>query len=217
MLMPVQVSSFEAQDMSQSTIVVAQATIETPAHTETPAQAGEAAHTAEGTGAEGGHGAFPPMDAKSFPSQIFWLVIFFGLLYLLMSKVVLPKLGTILEKRANRISGDLARAQALKDETEAAVQAYEKALADARTRAQTIATETRVKMTAEIDAERSALDKTLAAKIADAEATIAAAKAKAMKDVSDVAAETAATIVAELTGAKVTKAAAADAIANIKA
>jgi len=71
--------------MSQSTIVVAEASTEAPAEGEAPAS-GEAGHTTEGTAAEGGHGGFPPMDAHSFPSQIFWLVIFFALLYLLMSK-----------------------------------------------------------------------------------------------------------------------------------
>lgn len=208
--------------MSQTTIVVAQTTPEAPAPSEAPAAggapaaAGETGHTTAGTASEISHGAFPPMDATHFSSQIFWLVIFFGLLYLLMSKWALPKMAAVLEKRASRISGDLARAQALKDETEAAVQAYEKALADARAKAQAIATETRNQMTAEMDAERSALDKTLAAKIADAETKIAAARAAAMKDVNEVAADTAAAIVAELTGTKVTKAAAADAIAEIK-
>ena len=60
-------------------------------------------------------GRFPPLDTKTFPSQIFWLVIFFALLYALMSKLVLPKIACILEARRNRIEGDLARASALKD------------------------------------------------------------------------------------------------------
>lgn len=199
--------------MSQSTLVVAEATTEAPAAEAAPGETG----TTEGTEAHGeGHGAFPPMDTSTFPSQLFWLVIFFALLYLLMSRVALPRMAKILDARANRIEGDLAKAQALKNETEAAVQAYEKALADARGKAQSIATETRAKMTAEMDAERSAVEKTLSAKVADAEAGIAAAKAKAMKDVGDVAADTAAEIVAELTGNKVTKAAAAKAIADLK-
>jgi F-type H+-transporting ATPase subunit b len=198
--------------MSQTTIVVAQSTTteapatgEKPAAAETPAAAGEAGHTTEGTGAEGGHGAFPPMDVHSFPSQIFWLVIFFALLYVLMSKVALPKMAAVMEKRSSVIEGDLARAQALKDETQAAVAAYEKALADARAKAQGIAAETRAKVTSEIDAEQSALDRTLAAKLADADAKIAAAKSLALKDVGEVAAESAADIVNELTGAGVSK------------
>jgi F-type H+-transporting ATPase subunit b len=200
--------------MSQSTLVVAEATTEAPA---AEAAAGEATGQTEGTEAHGeGHGAFPPMDTSTFPSQLFWLVIFFAALYLLMSRVALPRMAKILDARANRIEGDLAKAQKLKDETEAAVQAYEKALADARGKAQSIATETRTKMTAEMDAERSVVEKTLSAKVAEAEAAIATAKGKAMKDIGDVAAETAAEIVAELTGTKVSKAAAAKAIADLK-
>ena len=199
--------------MSQTTIVVAEetTTVQAPA-------AGEAGHTTESTGHEGGQkGAFPPMDASTFPSQIFWLVIFFGLLYLLMSRLALPKMAAVLEKRHKTIEGDLAKATALKNETQAAVQAYEKALADARAKAQGIATETRAKMNAEIDAERAALDKKISAKTAEAEAKIATAKASAMKDVAEVAAETAAEIVSELTGASVSKAEAAKAIAGLKA
>jgi len=199
--------------MSQTTIVVAEETtaVQAPA-------AGETGHTTESTGHEGGQkGAFPPMDASTFPSQIFWLVIFFGLLYLLMSRLALPKMAAVLEKRHKTIEGDLAKATALKNETEAAIQSYEKALADARAKAQGIATETRAKMNAEIDAERAALDKKISAKTAEAEAKIAAAKASAMNDVAEVAAETAAEIVSELTGASVSKAEAAKAIAGLKA
>jgi len=202
--------------MSQTTIVVAENAPAEGAAAETPA-AGEAGHTTESTGHEGGHkGAFPPMDATTFPSQIFWLVIFFALLYLLMSKVALPKMAAVLERRHKTIEGDLAKATALKNETQAAIDSYEKALADARAKAQGIAAETRAKMNAEMEAERAALEKTLAAKTADAEAKIAAAKAQAMKDVGEVAAETAAEIVAELTGAEATKADAAKAIAGLK-
>jgi F-type H+-transporting ATPase subunit b len=201
--------------MSQSTIVVAEATTEAPAEGEAPAS-GEAGHTTEGTAAEGGHGGFPPMDAHTFPSQIFWLVIFFALLYLLMSKVALPKMAAVLDKRHKAIEGDLAKASALKHETEAAIQHYEKSLADARANAQGIATETRSKIADEIEAERSALEKTLSSKLAEADSRISATKAKAMQDVHEVAAETAAEIVSELTGHKVSKEHAAKAIAGLK-
>jgi F-type H+-transporting ATPase subunit b len=198
--------------MAQTTIVVAEET------TAVEAPAGETGHTTESTAAEGGHqGAFPPMDATTFPSQIFWLVVFFGLLYLLMSRLALPKMAAVLAHRHKTIESDLARASALKNETEAAIQAYEKALADARAKAQGIAAETRAKMSAEMDAERAGLEKKIGAKTAEAEARIATAKGQAMKDVAEVAAETAAEIVSELTGATVSKAEAVKAIAGLKA
>jgi F-type H+-transporting ATPase subunit b len=173
---------------------------------------GHAATTAH-EGAEGGHkGVFPPLDSKSFPSQIFWLVLFFALLYALMSKVVLPKIGGILEARRNRIEGDLSRAAALKDETEAALKSYEKALADARGNASDIAAKTRDTVNADIAKQQHDLDAALAAKASDADAKIAKAKAKAMESVSEIASDTAAEIVAALTGGKTTKAALAKAM-----
>ena len=142
--------------------------------------------------------------------------ITFALLYLLMSKLALPKMAAVLANRHKTIEADLAKASAIRHETQAAVDAYEKALADARANAQGIAAETRAKMNAEMEAERAALDKTLAAKTADAESKIAAAKTQAMKDVGEVAAETAAEIVAELTGSQANKAEALKAIAGLK-
>ena len=202
--------------MSQTTFAVAEATTETPVP-EAPAAAGDTGHTTESTGHDGGHtGAFPPMDTTTYPSQIFWLVVFFGLLYLLMSRVALPRMEKVLQRRHGAIEADLAKASALKNETEAAISAYEKSLADARAGAQAIAADTRARIGGEVEAERAALDKTLAGRIADAESRIAASKSQAVKDVGDVAAETAAEIVAALTGTQVSKDDAARAIAGLK-
>ena len=67
----------------------------------------------------GEHHTFPPFDPATFGSQLFWLVILFGLLYILMSRVALPRVGAILEERDNRIAGDLAEAARLKEATDA--------------------------------------------------------------------------------------------------
>ncbi len=172
--------------------------------------------TTESTQAEGGESKFPPLDSKSFPSQLFWLVIFFAALYLLMSRLVLPKLAAIISNRKAQIDGDLARASALKDETEAALKNYEKALFDARAKATDIGRETRAKVSAEIDADQANLDAALSKKIKDAEAKVAKAKAKAMESVEAIASESAADIVASLTGGKTLKTAAAKAVAAVK-
>jgi F-type H+-transporting ATPase subunit b len=156
--------------------------------------------------------AFPPLDPKTFPSQIFWLVIFFGALYLLMSRIVLPRIASILETRKNRIDGDIARASALKEETEAALNSYNKALADARGNASDIAKSTRDTVNADVADKQHKLDAELVAKAVAAEAAIAKSKAKAMESVSDVASDAASDIVAALTGGKVTKAALAKAM-----
>jgi F-type H+-transporting ATPase subunit b len=171
------------------------------------------AATTETTGHEEG-GAFPPLDSSTFPSQLFWLVIFFALLYALLSKLVLPRLAAIFAARKGQIDGDLARAQSLKDETEAAMKAYEKSLGDARGNANDIAKQTRDKVQADIDAQQHKLDAELAAKIKAAEDKIAKAKAKALESVNDIAADSAAEIVSKLTGAKTLKTAAAKAVAS---
>ena len=148
------------------------------------------------------HGSvgFPPFQGDTFLSQILWLVITFGLLYWLLSKVILPRIGGILEERGERIARDLAEAQRLKAESEAAGAAYEKSLGDARNNAQAIAAETHAKVSADTEATRKALEAELAAKLTAAEAQIAASKTKAMTNVRGIAIETAPSIVAHLTG-----------------
>ena len=86
---------------------------------------------------------FPPFDSQTFPSQIFWLVLIFIVLYLLMSKIALPRIQSILEARRQRIEDDLEEAQRLKGASDTALAAHEKALAEARGRAQTLANEAR--------------------------------------------------------------------------
>ena len=152
------------------------------------------------TEAPGGHGVFPPFDKETFPSQLFWLVICFVALYLLTSRLVQPRVGGIMDSRKNRIAGDLAEASRLKTESEQAIAAYEKALADARTRAQTIASETRDRLQAEADRNRKSLEQQLNARLADAEKQIAGTKTAAMANVRGIATEAAAAIVTRLTG-----------------
>jgi F-type H+-transporting ATPase subunit b len=105
-----------------------------------------------------------------------------------------------MDSRKNRIAGDLAEASRLRAESEQAMAAYEKALADARTRAQTIAAETRDRLQAEADRNRKSLEEQLNGRLAEAERTIAATKSAAMANVRGIATEAAAAIVTRLTG-----------------
>jgi F-type H+-transporting ATPase subunit b len=152
--------------------------------------------------AEGGHGGFPPFQSQTFASQLIWLAIAFVLLYALMAKLALPRVGAIIEGRQKQIEGDFAEADRLKQESDAAVAAYEKALADARARAQTIANETREKQQAQADATRKTLEGELNVKLAAAEKSIAATKQAAMANVRGIAEDAARAIVERLTGAK---------------
>src|SRR5829696_6796148 len=103
-------------------------------------------------------GGFPPFAKETFASQLLWFALVFVALYLLMSRVALPRVGAILEQRRGRIDGDLAEAQRLKDESDAAIEAYQKALADARNRAQALANETRQRAAEDAEVNRKRLD-----------------------------------------------------------
>src|SRR5215472_2286840 len=134
---------------------------------------GEEKGTGAHTEADGGHGVFPPFDASTFPSQLVSLVVFFVALYIIVSRIALPRVGAVINARQNRIEGDLAEAQKLKDESEAALKAYEDELAAARSKAQAIGAETREKLNAASEVDRKSLESKLAARLADAEKSIA--------------------------------------------
>ena len=157
----------------------------TKSHTEVPA---------------GGKAQFPPFAKETFASQIVWLVITFVALYLVISRIAIPRIGGIFEERTKRIEGDFADAQRAKEEAEGALAAYEKALADARNRAQGIGTEIRDKLHAEAEERRKALEAKLNTQLADAEKQIAATKTAAMTNVRGIALDAAAAIVERLIG-----------------
>ncbi len=128
------------------------------------------------------------------------LAIAFVALYLIVSRIALPRVGSVLDQRQNAIDGDLAEAERLKDESDGALKAYESELAAARSRAQAIGAETREKLNAASEAERKTLEGRLAQKLAEAEKTIAATREAAMSNVRGIAADAAAAIVQRLTG-----------------
>ena len=144
----------------------------------------------------------PQLDFSSWPPQLIWLAITFVALYFLMARVALPRIGTVLEQRRDRIASDLDEAARLKQETDDAIAAYEAALAEARAKAHAIAAETRAKLNAELDAERAVIDKDISAKTAEADKRIAAMKTAALGEVDQAAGETAEAIVKLLIGGK---------------
>ncbi|MGE0501618.1 MAG: F0F1 ATP synthase subunit B [Rhizobiaceae bacterium] len=177
---------------------------------EEPAAEG-GAHTEQG--GEGGRPSFPPFDSATFPSQLLWLAITFGLFYLFLKKVVLPRIGSILEVRRDRIAQDLDQAARMKEEADAAIVAYERDLAEARTKAGGIAQSARDDAKFEAEAKRKVVEAELEEKLAAAERRIAGIKTAAMKEVGSIAEQTAAAIIQELVGGKADKVAVAAAVA----
>jgi F-type H+-transporting ATPase subunit b len=156
----------------------------TTAHTEAPAEKRE----------------FPPFQKDTFASQLVSLLIAFVALYLIVSRIALPRVGGVIDARQDAIDRDLAEAQKLKDQSDAALKSYENELAYARARAQEISAQTREKLNAASDAERKALEDELSVKLADAEKTIAATRERAMGNVRGIAVDAASAIVQRLTG-----------------
>lgn len=162
---------------------------------------GKSTGTAAHTEANGGHkAAFPPFQSETFASQLVSFAIAFGLLYIIVSRFALPRVGNILATRQQVIDNDLTEAARLKDESDDALKAYEANLANARAKAQAMAADVREKLNAQQEQEKSVLEERLASKIADAEKTIAANREKAMGNVRSIAADTASAIVERLTG-----------------
>lgn len=149
------------------------------------------------------HGAaigMPQLCGEWMPNQIFWLVITLIVIYLVLTRVALPRIAGILADRAGTITNDLAAAEDLKAKAVEAEKAYDKALADARAEAQKIAAETRAAIQSDLDDAIAKADAEISAKAAESEKAIADIRAGAVESVREVAKDTAAALVAALGG-----------------
>ncbi|MFY0312018.1 F0F1 ATP synthase subunit B' [Leisingera sp. D0M16] len=159
----------------------------------------DAAHGA----ADAAHGSAPGMpqlDFSTFGNQIFWLAVALVVIYLILSRVALPRIAAVLAERQGTITNDLAAAEDLKAKAVEAENAYNKALADARAEAQRIAAETRAEIQAGLDEAIAKADEQIAAKAAESEKAIAEIKAGALESVKAVATDTAEALVTALGG-----------------
>ncbi|MEQ8371044.1 MAG: F0F1 ATP synthase subunit B' [Alphaproteobacteria bacterium] len=143
----------------------------------------------------------PQLDPAVFLPQIFWAAVIFGLLYLVMARIALPRIGMVLEDRRNRIDGDLDKAAQLREDAEAAIHAYEQLLDEARAKAQAKIAQAMEQATAEATRRQHALGEKLAEETAAAEARIAAARHAAMSEIRSVAVGIAQDVVQRLGGA----------------
>jgi F-type H+-transporting ATPase subunit b len=165
--------------------------------------AAEGPSTIEGTEAPGESAGLPQMNAETFPSQLFWLVITFGLLFVVLSKLTLPRIAGTIADRRGRIEGDLGAAEASRQGAADAQSAYEAALTQARARALALAEENRKRVLGEVDKLKAGADAEAASAAAAAEKRIAAERAKAASHIQVSAADAAADIVERLIGVKI--------------
>lgn len=132
---------------------------------------------------------FPPFETWHFPSQIFWLTILFGGLYLVLSRAILPRLGSVIERREDTIANDLDEATRLDEQATEAAQALEVRIAEAKAKARATADEARAKIDAEIAQETAKVDAEVDEKLAAAEARISKLRSEAMSNVETVASD----------------------------
>ena len=131
----------------------------------------------------------PQLDPSTFGSQLFWLLVCFGALYLVLSFIVVPRISKTLATRAETLESDLAAAETFRSEAETALQAYEDALAEARGRALALAQEMRAEVQAETDRQKAELDANLAEQAAAADVALMAARDADMAGLKDAAAD----------------------------
>ncbi|MGE0047138.1 MAG: F0F1 ATP synthase subunit B' [Hyphomonadaceae bacterium] len=174
-----------------------------------PHEAEEAAHGADAAthGADAAaHGVehaatFPPFDPTLFASQLVWFALTFGALYFILSRLVLPKVQDVLDRRASTLKSDLDAAHRESEAAERARLEMERVAAEARANARKVVEDMRARAQAELSAEQEKVDAKHAAEIAAAEARIAAKRDEALKQVDALSKDLARDIVARLTGA----------------
>jgi F-type H+-transporting ATPase subunit b len=159
----------------------------------------------------------PQLDPTYFPTQLFWLVICFVILYLVMWKIALPRIADVLRERQERVDDDLEKAESLKADAQQVLETYQKTMADGRNEAQSILRTAIEKISADGAAKLTELSERLATETANAEARIAEAQQEALANIRGVAVETAQAAATRLIGREVSSADADSAVGTILA
>ena len=161
----------------------------------------------ETTAADAAHGAteaakagMPQLDFSTFPNQIFWLLVSLVAIYFVLSRIALPRIGSVLAERRGTITNDIAAAEDLRQQALGAEKAYNDALVQARAQAQKIVAEAKAEIQKTLDAATAQADLDIAAKANESSARIAEIRAGALDAVTEVANDTAKELVAALGG-----------------
>lgn len=149
-------------------------------------------------GPDGGAIGMPQLCFDWFPNQIFWLIITLGAIYLILTRVALPRIAAVLAERNGTITNDIAAAEELKLKAAEAEKAYQKALADAKAEAQKIAAETRAEISKEVEAATERADQEIGKKTEESQARLAEIRASELESIEAVAKDTVGAIVSAL-------------------
>ncbi|GFE65221.1 F0F1 ATP synthase subunit B' [Litoreibacter roseus] len=149
-------------------------------------------------GGEAESAGMPQLDFSTFDNQIFWLVVTLVVIYFILSRIALPRIASVLSERQGTITNDIAAAEDLKQRAVAAEEAYDKALADARSEANKIVADAKAEIQSDLEKAMAEADAEIAAKSAESEKAIAEIRESAKDNAAEVARDIAKDIVAAI-------------------
>jgi F-type H+-transporting ATPase subunit b len=152
--------------------------------------------------------------SQIFYSQLFWLLLVFGIIYLWIGRGMVPKIQSVVEDRDRKIAGDLAAAQSAREQAEAAEEAYRERIDASRSEAMKVAQEAKTQAALDTENRLKVIDEQIGTRVAEAETRIRAAAEAARRELEPVAAEAASELVTKLTGQNIS---AQDAEPTVKA
>ena len=148
-------------------------------------------------------GGMPQLDPEFWLSQIFWLVLTFGILYLVLSNIILPKISNNLENRKSQVLENLELAEKQRNESEAKLKEFDNIILKSKIEAKNLFNESRKKLLDDINKKREKLEKELDKEVKIVEAEIEELKKKAPEKINNIAVETSSDIIHQLIGANV--------------
>ena len=148
-------------------------------------------------------GGMPQLNPEFWVSQIFWLTITFGILYIVLSKLILPKISVNLEIRKAQILENIEAAEKQREESELKIKEYEEIVQNSKNQAKNYINQAKEKVLKDINLKKETLDQNLNEEIKKAESEITNFKSKAPEKINKIAAETSADIIQQLIGTEV--------------
>ena len=153
------------------------------------------------TSAQSGEsGGMPQLNPEFWISQIFWLVLTFGLLYIILSKLILPKISNNLESRKSQILENIETAEKQREESEKKLKEFEKIILESKLEAKNYFNEARQKILEDINKKRIALEKDIDEEINAAEQEVNNLKITSSEKIKNIAAETSSELIKQLIG-----------------
>ena len=150
-------------------------------------------------------GGMPQLNPEFWISQIVWLILTFGALYIVLSKVILPKISDNLESRRSQILENIEIAEKQREESEEKVKEFEKIILNSKLEAKNLFNEARQKVLEDVDKKRSELEKSIEAEIVSAEKEIQSLNSNSLENIKKIATDTSSDLISQLIGQEVDK------------